>query len=389
LLYAAGDNDLSPLWWRVINELEQVGSSDEVNLIAFGDFSGETNAYLFELRKDDDPVEIRSPAWRISNGQEIDSGSAATLEWAASWAFERYPADKYGLIVAGHGGGSPRVIAPDDSVGSVISVPQLHSAIRRVQQRLGQKLEFFGANACLMQTLETAYELRDATKVIVASELVQVYRAPVDGSIAGIDSGWPYDKMARFLVDNPSVSGTNLARQVVRDYGQDTAWSDETSLSAIDPGKIAVVGQQVTQLSLALDRYLRVDPTRVDQVMTALNSTYYYGYQTALGADREHIDLGDFQHRLANAGVQDHDLLYEMADLILAIDKMTLERVVSAAAFKAGARGVSIFYPRDGYVYGKLATYTATYSFAKQYDWDGFLRNFYQHYCNVHPTACS
>jgi|GEM_PF-6354375 hypothetical protein len=385
MVYAAADNNLAPYLAGALNEMEKTGSSDEVNLVAFIDLPGDTNGLLFYLVDDGDLVQVTSPAWAVNNGQEVDSGNPESLVSMVQWAFDKFPADKYGLIVAGHGGGTPRVIAPDDSSGGTISVPQLFSALKKIKSKTGKKLEFLGANACLMQTLETAYELRNTTKALVASELVQLSSY---SEATGIDNGWPYDKMARNLVNQPSISGTSLAKLIVRDYEDAVNWGMDSSLSAVDPSKVSKVGREVSQLATALFNYVSEAPeTRVDQVMGALYSTYYYStddYQ-----DRNFIDLGDLQKRLADYGVTDRDVVYEMADVLLSIDSMTLGRVVSKGAYDAGAKGISIYYPRDGTVFQGLSDYTSTYSFAQKYDWDGFLRNFYNMFCDVHSDACS
>jgi hypothetical protein len=201
LVYGAADNNLAAFIARDVNELESVGSTEDVNFLAFLDTpDGATVHYLLA---DDDPATLRSPS---ASWGAVDSGDWHTLERVGEWAVTTYPADNYVVIVSGHGGGTPRMIAPDDSTGSLMTSPQLAHAIETVTDRTGRKIGVFGADACLMQTIELGVELADKAQFLVASENTEP------------GTGWDYAALGRALAAAPDTDARALASTMVATF---------------------------------------------------------------------------------------------------------------------------------------------------------------------------
>jgi len=74
----------------------------------------------------------------------------------------RFPAEHYALILQSHGSGWFQTMAPEKTV----AVGQIAASIGDA----GVPIEILGFDMCLMATIETAYELRDRARYVLASE---------------------------------------------------------------------------------------------------------------------------------------------------------------------------------------------------------------------------
>ncbi len=131
-----------------------------------------------------------------------DSGDVNTLIDLAEWGMANDPAEHYAVVISGHGGGSPRVIAPDDSTGNAIAAQSLESALHRITY-MSSRIEVFGADACLMQSVELTYQLRYQSRYIVASENTEP------------GGGWDYAAIGARLADRPDTWGRELAHSMI------------------------------------------------------------------------------------------------------------------------------------------------------------------------------
>ena len=163
MVYLAGDNNLSAAAIADINEMEQSGSSDKVNVVVQAEFSptytpsvpGLTKSHSPAVRdginigigipgaangfasvrgriiRDFDPAWISSPLQSL--GSNVDMGKAQTLTDFINWSKQNYPARNYALVLWSHGDGwkvkrdvggvITRGALADDTSGSFMSVP--------------------------------------------------------------------------------------------------------------------------------------------------------------------------------------------------------------------------------------------------------------------------
>ena len=119
---------------------------------------------------------------------DLDSGDPETLHQAMTWTTKHYPALSYGLVLWSHGDGW--VPADDANKKGKAATPPMQRSIcidnnqNTKYSDIGSKmnitdiaevlsafprLEFILFDACFMQSIEVAYELRHTTKHIVAS----------------------------------------------------------------------------------------------------------------------------------------------------------------------------------------------------------------------------
>ena len=263
MVYIAGDNNLDPAALTDIGEMAKVGSSKDVNVVVQLDRARDRKTRRFYITKGGgyakDCVEIF---------EETNTGDPAVLEAFILWAMERYPADRYALVIWNHGGGwwdegarrARRNIAYDDSSGGdSLDNQELQEVLGKVAQIRGKRIDVLGMDACLMAMVEVAYQLRDWVQITVGSEETE----PFDG--------WPYDRVLGFLAKRPRIGASRLGREIVKAYiqsyqgkGEDVTQSAFNmqaiggvvwNLDALSGELIADLGIRQVQEAVAVARY--------------------------------------------------------------------------------------------------------------------------------------
>ena len=378
IVYAAADDDvLEQDIWFDINEMELVGSTQQMNVIvqidrADGSFSGDgdwTDTRRLYITQDEDLNSITSPV--VESIGEADMGNPQTLVDFVSWAIQKYPAKKYALVMSDHGGGWTGGFS-DLYSGSSLSMSQIADSISQIQQSMGtQKFEIIGFDACLMGMIEVYGSLYPYTNYMVASEEV----IPA--------TGWSYAAWLYQLAQNPSMGGREASRAIVSTYIVEDAnltlraSSEEiaeiesgTTLSAIESARVPDVISSMNQFITTL--------TGINQEWVAQGREYSRGYYSLFGEDvpSPFIDLGNFAEIMATTN--DPAIMQSAEQLRAAI-------AASVVAEKhgermAGSNGISFHFPiSDIYVLTEFTDETGVrysddaYKFLEQSSWDEFL----------------
>ena len=169
IAYLAADNDL---WEDALRSIEEMKSSFReggARLVVFADIADEAPCIL----------EIGSnTATIIKIYPEHNSADANQMREILEDITAMYPADSYGLILWSHGsswfpsGARLRSFGYDN--GRQMNIPELAAA-------LPVRFDYILFDACLMGSVEVAYELRQKTNFIVASSMPTLY------------TGFPYE----------------------------------------------------------------------------------------------------------------------------------------------------------------------------------------------------
>ncbi len=233
MVYMAGDdsnpNGIEYAVTQDLRELKDVGSHDSVHFLAQTDECREKNSYRYRLRKGTSLASDRLGVYR----GDLNTGRVATLVDFVDWSVCNFPADKYVLVLWGHGSGhddqdvyrlargdiSPRLAARlaqdrigffgrtrramlerngpnkgygfDSTAADFLDNRELKRAISAVVALIGSPLDLLGFDACLMANTEVAYQLKGLVSWITASEQTE----PGDG--------WAYKDAFRGLVRKP------------------------------------------------------------------------------------------------------------------------------------------------------------------------------------------
>jgi hypothetical protein len=398
-----------------LNEVERVGSSPNVNIVAQldrfrGGYQGDgdwTTARRYYITQDNDLNHVNSQV--AEDLGEVNMADGQTLVDFVQWAAKNYPADHYVLILSDHGMGWPGGWSDPDPGGSDASraplaarlgeniyLGELDQALEQAQQQAGiDKFEIIGMDACLMSQLEVMAALQPHANYAVTSE-------EVEPSI-----GWAYASFLGDLVINPDISGEQLSRLIVDSYIIDDqriqdpaaraefmrAGSPLSGLFGMEPASADQLSAQLSHDATMAALDLNALPDLMnsfnsfayalqdeDQELIAQARDYAQSYTSIFGSDvpASYIDLGNFvllmQANTSNGRVK------QAADAVIS----SLEKVVMAEKHGAGLKGstgLSIYFPNSTLYGSRLAgpqSYTEIAKrFAAESLWDDFLAYHY------------
>ena len=207
MVYMAGDNNLSGALLNDLGEMEAAGSTGLVNVIVQIDtFGGAAKRFLVK----------RGQSILLEDLGERNMADPQTLKDFVLWAKTDYPAMRYALILSSHGDGLAkrlpyypkeriqwRILQDDtDGVRCCLS----NTLVRQALEDAGVYFDLLGFDASQMGQIETAYEFRNLSDILVFSQET------------GEAHGWDYTAILRALRNNPLMEGRELARVIVDSY---------------------------------------------------------------------------------------------------------------------------------------------------------------------------
>ncbi len=362
LVYLAGDNDLEADALRDINEMELVGSSDQLHIVVQFDRAGRTGVgdrwastrrYLIE--RDDDQQQMHSTL--LQDLGELNTGDPQNLADFLVWGLRQYPARHTALIIWDHGSAWAGTAFDISSANDGLSLPELQQALTTAQTQLdGLRLDVIGFDACLMGQLDVLLAVAPYANVLVASAELE----PSDG--------WDWGALLERLNNAPNSSGADVGRAAVETYGNYYGQRGEriAMLAAFDGAKIADLAQ--------------VMGTFADAVQTNLDTAYRplaeaRSYASTFSQPRPEefsaVDLGDLMQITISRGAP--DAVTGPARAVLAgIQAAQIARW--NAPFHANASGLSVYFPQQAELLPPM--YDQASPLAQQTSWARMLRAF-------------
>lgn len=411
-----------------LNEVERVGSSDRVQIVAQidrfkGAYSADgnwTSTRRYHITRDMDFTNVHSELVDDLGEQNMADGD--TLVDFITWAAEAYPADNYVLILSDHGLGWPGGFSdPDPASRDSSRAPlaaalnddqlylmELEDALSVAVQNAGfEKFEMIGMDACLMGHIEVLSALEPYARYAVLSQETEPAL------------GWAYAGFLQQLVDDPDMTGADLSSHIVDSYIRDDERinDDEARAEFLRQGSpmgglfgsanlmsAASLAQQLGRTITLTAADLAAVPDLIhnlntlaytlqseDQQVIANARTYAPSYTNIFGKDTPspYIDLGSFVQLLQRQGGSSATI--QAAKAVIA----SLNSVVIAEKHgegKRGSTGVSIYFPNSTLYRSPVAgpqSYTAiARRFAQESLWDDFLVFYYNDIgFNTEPAA--
>jgi hypothetical protein len=219
----AADNDL---WADALADVEemQAGYSERgANLVIFLDPVGEPPRLL--------RVSPGATA-TVKTYPELNSADASQLRQALSDAVALYPAKSYGLVLWSHGTSwlpsEHRLKSFGEDNGRQMNIPDLAAA-------LPVRFDFILLDACLMGSVEVAYELRGKADFIIAS------------STETIAEGFPYNRIIPELLA-PAPDLRQVAEQYFDYYAQQRGSYQSATVALIDAGQLEALAAVTREL---------------------------------------------------------------------------------------------------------------------------------------------
>lgn len=406
LIYMAGDNNLQSSAFENLHDMAKVGSSTGLNIVA----------ELVTENKGSQRVRIDPGiVTTLQTLGDVDTGKKENLTDFIRWGTATFPADRYALVVWNHGGGledlpvdqidwaalrgvrpflqARRAIArkalfrdtalqlrrfegrdvpaPVPVTRQMSAFSSMYScraialdvahrdyldnqAFRESVTDAGVALDLLGCDACLMNMLEIAYEMRDTAKVMVGSEQTEPTH------------GWPYSELFRWLTTNLDATGEEVSAQAVRAYGAYYGASHDgaTTQSAI------LLGTTVRDLAQAVDRLAKalINSLSRNAGSIALARRSVLAFETL-----DYVDLGDLA-RLLKARVSDSAVTEAADGALEAIEQSIHANQTTGESMKL-ASGISIWFPSASA--GPLSEVYAKLAFAKDTSWSTFLEAYF------------
>lgn len=355
LFYGEGKSSAEGISLDAVNMIEEGGgSTDSVDYAAEltrgrghfyddpsdGDWTG---ARRYRLLKDDHFALIRSPA--LQTFEKVDNGDWRHLADFIKWGRTTFPAKRYALVILGHGSAwrdmsLTKGLALDEETGHGIENAELARAIAES----GGKVDLLVLNACLMQTAEVLYDLKDSASYIVGSENVM--------------RGIPYENIVPVLNAAPGMGASELAKLFVEKHGR--AYGkyahQNPTLSAVDASRLP-------QFFSLLDGWSRHAIKAGSKKVIGRQLDAAYGFDNSR---KDSKDLADLV-RLVGRVAKDEALEAKSRELAAFIDK---ELVMKNFGVDPRVTGVAAYVPaRYDKVYDAQAL-------ARDTAWDDFLRAF-------------
>jgi len=332
LTYSIADTNLEPYMMTDLEEIGEVGSSSELNLVALVDRASDyTDVDVLGLGdwQGGKLIEIGAgEATELEDMGDINTGDPQVLADFITRGITDYPADNYALIISDHGASWPGVGGDESSDEDSLSLAELNTGISDGLSGTDvAKLDLLGFDACLMATYEVASALAPLADRMLASQELEP------------GHGWDYTALG--LVEEQGGATTDELGAAIIDGFEAQAVAEDTSseitLSLVDLTAMPAVESALADFTGALtERAATVSPS----VGRSLASSLGFGRDPDPEQDSHMTDLAILAGEI---GVDALDVSDQADDLVRAVNDAVIDKVDGQAT--KGATGLSIYFP--------------------------------------------
>jgi len=366
------DCDLEEYALKDINEMEEIPSGPHLNLVVQLDRwespspkddrsdGNWTTAKRFLIQPDDDPKSIGSQ--ELEDIGEINTADPAELVDFTTWAMDSYPADRYALVLWNHGSGIDGICWEQSmDEDDVITVQELGSALQEITEYAGKPLDIVGFDACLMSTIEVAYEIAPYARYLIGSEITEP------------TYGWDYSTLG-YLVNDPFMTEEEIGDELIDEYlAQVDILSSRRSLS-LGMYDLTMTYKVVEDLDAMSNTINSAGTTEVYNMRVARK----YAQPISDGHSSDAVDLMDYTENIMDLS-ENTQVIKEAQDLIDSMNQMVLrfEKVQGISDLETeGLNGLSIYSPD----FKEVLDYNEDYNdlkFVQDTSWEDLLLTYY------------
>jgi hypothetical protein len=214
MLYMADTAGPSLPWEQNLNQMEAASQAPGTNIIALVDTIG-SNTTIYRVAHDPGGLNSVIVSPTIDDGGAVvpdstnnsNMGSPQTLSSFIEFAAMSYPADRYVLILWGHGSVWYGLCIDG---GDILTLPEVRTALEDSTTVLGRPLDILGVDACAEAMLEMLYEIQGCVRYFVGSEK--------DVPLQGL----PYQMILDDLAANVNCTAADFGATIAKDY---VSWS--------------------------------------------------------------------------------------------------------------------------------------------------------------------
>jgi Clostripain family len=229
--------------------------------------------------------------------------------------------------------GGVRGIAYDDAAKDFLDNKELERVLQEVTKKSNRRIDILGFDACLMNMVEVAYQLKDSVDFIVGSEETEP------------GNGWPYDELLKTLEASPDASAGEVASKLVAKYVASYSGSGEAvTQSAVDVSRVEDVATATKSLADACLPLLP-DPAGFAHVTRAAKNAQRYTM-------KDFADFGDLARRLGDGPSSSDvtDAARAVEDALFGASPFVLASGAEGATV-ARSTGTAVYFPIAGDVH--------------------------------------
>lgn len=254
-------------------------------------------------------------------------GDPNTLAEFVTYCATAFPADRYGLILWNHGGGSTTGVCFDEYDDDYLTTAEIHDALAQTAQEVsGFRLDMIAFDACLMATFEMANHVKDYADYMVASEEL----AP--------GYGFDYTAILSALKDDPAIE-TQVLGQLICDSFLEANLSadpdDYMTLSVMDLSGMDALTQALETLGEGLTQAL--DHGALPSIARGRQSMRSFGDYADASSDM--VDLRQLIQHFAETAEVDADAATQALDAVVVYNQYTADKLDNIS-------GMSILLPQ-------------------------------------------
>ncbi len=337
-----------------LRELEQIGSSDNINLVLLGDAYGDTGSLYAHINLQQSEVVIKP---------ELEMNQVSTYRNFFKWVVNHHPGQRYVIEFWGHGGGvsHPMGILGYDATsnGNGLSPSDVADALGHLKILTGQPIDLFYLCTCINGMFENAYEWKDVVRYFVSGET---------------NVGCIYQPIG-VLEQSLEMSVSDLAVATVEKFSNSGNMNFDVVYSAIDNYGAESVAAGLDHLANALLIYFEDDDIHAEQLRDVAYNTQ--NMQSDPGDfQSNYIDLFDFCVELTET-IIDANIQASCASLMIALKEemvMTYAHTNIRGDYRH-AHGLSIFHPNENfdYLFPGTVSYYSSLKLSQNTSWDEYI----------------
>jgi clostripain len=349
----SGLNGLNNSNINVVVLIDRIDGYDDNYLGETSDWSG---AKIFEINQNYTYTK-KTDGWFTDDG-EINMGDPNTLKNFINYCKTKYPAQHYALVLWNHGGGArsksdtltisniSKDICEDDTDSDILYLDEVQQAVSQYFNS-SSKLDFIGFDACLMGTIEVAYEFKDLALVMA-------------GSMASEwGDGWDYDAIFKGMASGTNDDPKELGKLVVKTYRDSTVSQTDQTQAAIDLTKVSSIKSIID--NFAKEIYKANAKSNIETLRD--NSIHFYDSDDD-SISFPYFDLNDIAYQIiGNSGFFSESLVDSARDIIDSLSNIIIAAYAGSSfgnyygLGSAVKRGLSIFFSRGNKTYNGYSHY--------------------------------
>jgi len=251
MFYIAANNDLEEFLFQERESLSLAARNLNVNVVALWESNWDSTYIVF----------APGGSQKILKA-DLNTGDPQTLRDFVTWAIEEYPANYYALIISNHGQGFSGTSIDYSSHRDWLTVRETDQALIGIYP----KPDIIYMHACLMATLDSAYQLAEQADYYIASESQAWAPIRYDYFITGMP-----EHRTEVSAIRSDTSPTELALAMAESYVYQFMFTPEGR----NPSTISVIKlSEITDVAVAASDLAGLLKNRMGTVKTALNSIW-------------------------------------------------------------------------------------------------------------------